>query len=302
MEQRSAKANKVHKHHPLEEVLDRVIFILQSVFTAVCALFLVAWTYSPFREWLITRKVVADKADVTTDAVAVAIALILAVLIRLQKRMGRLLSQIRFLIPQFDDIIDRGIGAIYPYLYDSIREAYTDRERSLEVLGLNLYTAWPHIRDWIQNDEMRKWKITLYCVDPLFMEGERSNFPIQWIHHAQTQIEDISMFKEAHEVELANAGINLELHPYKNFPAMHGFRLGSGELFFSTIQWDPITQKLTDPYNFYERVRPNDRSRRANVHRTMFDNWIKKAAITSASSADLASNSEHENDHAVRRR
>lgn len=96
--------------------------------------------------------------------------------------------------------------------------------------------------------------------------------------------------------EMHARSVTLELFLNHNFPAMHGFRLGTGEVFISFSQWtgEPGARHLDYARQFYERFRANDRSDRAEEYRSLFDNWIDEGLTRSVQSVSPGSKGSHE--------
>lgn len=263
------------------KVADRVSTSLQMFLLVVAIGFMIAWAISPVRERL--EKSGYFDHETALEAVGLALILTLGLLTMLSKKMGKIASAMEVISHSHQDILDRGVGSVYPHLLEGLQGTANHRERILDVLGLTLYTAWPHIQAWINNGELRDWVITLHCLDPVYIEANQSCFSKKWIHHAQAQIEDIEHYQKHQAALLAEKAIRLELRTYRNFPAVHGFRIGNGDTFISFSWWESLEDSavLADPYFFYERFRPSDRSSRAHVYRALFDNWIDQAAKTS---------------------
>jgi hypothetical protein len=59
-------------------------------------------------------------------------------------------------------------------------------------------------------------------------------------------------------------------------PVVHGFRLGNGDLFFSTLSWDKNGKIGVGDYS-YEHVPREDESPSAMATREVFSSWFQRA-------------------------
>ena len=76
--------------------------------------------------------------------------------------------------------------------------------------------------------------------------------------------------------EAAALGVDLSLVSYPVVPALHGFVVGSGELFLSFCWWDSKKGVLAGPRQFYDHFGPEDQSDRAQQFRALFGNWLRQ--------------------------
>jgi hypothetical protein len=68
---------------------------------------------------------------------------------------------------------------------------------------------------------------------------------------------------------------------------VHGFRFGDGTVYLAYLQWTE-TGRIR-PFEFYDRLSPDDRSPRTGHYRDLFDNWFTRAAVVRAA-ADVSGN------------
>lgn len=167
-----------------------------------------------------------------------------------------------------------GIREIYGPLTTILREA-DDQGLTLDVLGLTLFSAWPIFLDpAIREGLLRAWRLNIYLLSPAFI---RTNpyFPDGWLQESEAKLKLVEKFAAAHSN--AVEGPKITVVQYSRFPAIHGFRTQSGHLFISYIHWNSAENLLDDPHHFYEEFRPEDKSDRASMYRSLFQNWIDHA-------------------------
>lgn len=167
---------------------------------------------------------------------------------------------------------------VYPVLQQRMRAIRRPEERTLDVIGMSLYTAWPTIRFWLARPELAGWKVRLAAVVDADWDGDGHSAPIPpiprgWFAESRSNLDNIA--ETARGPEVLGRGISLEAYGYTFMPVVHGFRLGNGDLFYSILLWrdDRISR---EGYS-YEFVPAEDRSASAMATREMFDSWFQRA-------------------------
>jgi hypothetical protein len=164
------------------------------------------------------------------------------------------------------------------------------RHRRLEVLGLTLNTTWPILAGWLTSHERPAgWHVTLLCLDPDFITGS-GELPAEWAEEARRSMVRIRSFVEQEADDLRRRGITVELRGYACVPVVHGFRFGDGTVFASYLQWTD-TGRIR-PFEFYDRLSPDDASPRTGHYRDLFDSWYTRAAKVRAIPVRLAGGDE----------
>ncbi|WP_410586146.1 hypothetical protein [Amycolatopsis sp. lyj-23] len=150
------------------------------------------------------------------------------------------------------------------------------RQRRLEVLGLTLNTTWPILAGWLtSHDRPAGWHVTLLCLDPGFVTAS-GELPAEWAEEARRSMLRIRSFTEQEADDLRRRGITVELRAYACVPVVHGFRFGDGTVFASYLQW--TEHGRIRPFEFYDRLSPDDTSPRTGHYRDLFDSWYTRAA------------------------
>lgn len=279
MHMASIKKGRTRFGQLVGKLAEEISIYLQIALLVLVLVFIVAWTFPPAREYL-ERKKWFDEHTMN-EAVALALLMTMGLLNHLYRKMAEVSREVQHLVGMGSNMVLGGVGQVYPHLRGAIEKIGGGRSRSLEVLGLTLYTAWPQIQAWISEAFVRDLEITLYCLDPEFIRNQNMWIPGHWENNSRAQIESVRRFRAENAEDLKARSISLELILYSSFPAIHGFRLGSGELFLSFSWWSGEIgrRRLSDPNHFYERFRAEDRSARAEEYRKLFENWIKEAGI-----------------------
>ncbi len=164
------------------------------------------------------------------------------------------------------------------------------RQRRIEVLGLTLNTTWPILAGWLTSHVRPVgWHVTLLCLDPDFITGS-GELPAEWADEARRSMVRIRSFIEQEADDLRRRGITVELRAYACVPVVHGFRFGDGTVFASYLQWTD-TGRIR-PFEFYDRLSPDDAAPRTGHYRDLFDSWYTRAAQTRAVPARLTGGDE----------
>ncbi|RKT52445.1 hypothetical protein [Saccharothrix australiensis] len=149
------------------------------------------------------------------------------------------------------------------------------RRRRVEVLGLTLNTTWPVLVTWLTTrDRLAGWHLVLYCLDPAFVERS-GELPAEWAEEARRSQGRVRAFLAEEGEELRRRGVTVELKSYACVPIAHGFRFGDGTVFLSYLQWSDNGR--IRPFEFYDRIAPDDTSPRAGHYRDLYDSWLARA-------------------------
>ncbi len=135
--------------------LERLWDVAQRYFliplTVVNLVFISVWTVDPAREWLQHHGF--SHLDVSW-IVANVLALATLVLVALESRVKSIARQVgRFSPSGSSKIVEGGVAEIYPDLRRMLNDGQGLRTRSLDVLGLSLFTAWPNLIEPSIRDE-----------------------------------------------------------------------------------------------------------------------------------------------------
>jgi hypothetical protein len=157
------------------------------------------------------------------------------------------------------------------------RESPGRRRRQVEILGLTLNTTWPMLVTWLTSHaKPTDWRITLYCLDPEFVERS-GELPHHWAEEARRSMARIQSFLDDEAEDLRRRGLVIEVKPYACVPIVHGFGFGDGTVFLGYLQWTD-TGRIR-PFEFYDRIAPDDVSPRAEHYRDLFDSWLSRAEL-----------------------
>lgn len=188
------------------------------------------------------------------------------------------------------------IGGVLSALSD---DTVGRRDRRLAVLGLTLNTSWPALAGWLTSpDRPTGWHITLLCLDPAFVASS-GELPHEWAEEARRSTAKIRSFIEQEADDLRRQGITVELKTYACVPVVHGFRFGDGTIYASYLQWTD-TGRIR-PFEFYDRLSPDDRSPRTGHYRRLFESWFTRADTVRATPYAVESNAVEPSSHPTRR-
>lgn len=257
-------------------VLRRLWLYIQGTLLVVSSLLLILWVF-PISRFILQVFGLSGQAF-QGFITAFAITMTVVVLYELHREVTRLREDVQALqTPDRGRILPSGIGEIYPSIMECITDIKKDSEKSLTVLGLTLYTAWPNLKQWFNDESTRNWSVSMCCLNPDFLRTNHECFNQEWIELANAQCHAIEGQLKHRSKDLTERRMKLELIKYNHFPAVHGFQLGNGALFISFIHWSKHGSFLDDPHQFYEYFAPSDKSLRAESFRGLFANWEKKA-------------------------
>jgi hypothetical protein len=149
-------------------------------------------------------------------------------------------------------------------------------ERRMDVLGLTLYSAWPYISFWLQRPEIAGWTIRLAT---LAKDADviTKPIPVDWPAESAANVGAIKIFAESLVAD--NKHHKLELFEYNFTPAIHGFRLGNGDIYISTLLWQE-DGKLGKAGFSYDYIPATELGSRAMAQREIFDNWFSRAVVS----------------------
>lgn len=174
-------------------------------------------------------------------------------------------------------IVQQGVLNVYPRLLDAIKQVAIPEHKTLDVIGLTLYTAWPQTRSWLEQDTspLDGWTIRLRCMasNPALLTDRYGVDPAWW-EEADTNAAEIEDYARTKSESLTARGVSLSVQRYVLIPNFHGFRVGSGTYLISFLTWDEETGWLSRPHDFYEIIASEDDSKRAHEYRRLFDNWL----------------------------
>lgn len=163
--------------------------------------------------------------------------------------------------------------AVYPMLHERIEKVTRQEEKRLDILGISLYTAWPSVRFWLDHPELNGWTVRLAGV----ARRDRSLLyyvPQDWFRESRKNLD--SIYQTSLHQRLAERQITLEAYGYDFMPVMHGYRLGTGDLFYSILLWQDDEKIGLEGYS-YEFVPASDKSASAEAVRAIFDSWFRRA-------------------------
>jgi hypothetical protein len=165
--------------------------------------------------------------------------------------------------------------SMYPTLLDRARRVTRVEDKQIDILGTTLDTAWPMLKFWLNSPEGPGWRIRMCAL--LDESGRFSAYtPQEWCNVARTNLNDAVRTSES----LANSrrDISITVYSYDFLPAVHGIRLGNGDLLFAVLSWGRDGKIGSDSYG-YQFVPAEDRSGSANAMRSTFSSWFDRACI-----------------------
>ena len=172
-------------------------------------------------------------------------------------------------------------------MYDALKgkaRAITDPEhREIKVLGLTLYSAWPVLEFFLERPEITDWTVKLATLSK-DATAPREWVPVGWPQESDTTIRQIHEFEKGHGAEHNH---KIEIFEYGFTPVVHGFRLGNGDVFLSTLRWRPDGRlgKHRFPYDY---VSAQDDSAAADAMRALFKSWFDRAICSDAGASTTA--------------
>lgn len=191
--------------------------------------------------------------------------------------LGMIFWEIRDLSPKEAPVFEKYFPtqqSIYPLLIEKAQTFRKKRERTLDVLGSTLDTAWPLLKIWLSDAQNNNWTIRL-CA----LVDNRGFFPeavkVGDLQVARASLDDVVRQNEVFGA--SNRGVVVEAYGYDFLPGVHGCRLGNGDLFFSVATWSPegLIDLVAHGYHF---VSCDDKSDSAAAMREAFDSWFTRAS------------------------
>ncbi|HEX6498724.1 MAG TPA: hypothetical protein VF054_06785 [Micromonosporaceae bacterium] len=196
------------------------------------------------------------------------VVVVLASLILQLRAVGQAVARVPRDNRHFADPMD-----VYPVLLERVRAVKRPEDMVLDVLGMTLYTAWPSVHFWLERPELNGWTVRL-CAVALAEDRLSHLVPEEWFQESLINLNQV--FEQSRSVVLRRRGIVLEAYGYDFMPALHGFRLGNGDIFYSILRWQPDGRIGRDSYS-YEFVPCDDRSQSAEAIRAVFGSWFDRA-------------------------
>lgn len=202
--------------------------------------------------------------DQTTFSLDVVLPLLLvALFLRLQE----LSRDIERSVPNREVL--NGAMEVYPVLEQRIRATKRPANKTLNVIGMNLYTAWPSLNLQITTGLLDGWHISFAGF--IDSEGHQDDWcNPEWSREAYKQLR--SVVRTSQREEVISRSIRLSAFFYRHQPAVHGFQLGNGDLFLSILRWREGTFMSVRSYT-YDYLPREDQSSAANAMRELFDSW-----------------------------
>jgi hypothetical protein len=161
---------------------------------------------------------------------------------------------------------------MYPFLVERA-ESLEGAERSLDIIGMTLYTAWTTLKFWILRPETTNWSVRLAAV--LDLDDRMSHWvPEIWRDEAEIYLADIVETAELRDV--ISRRIQLRAYAYDFVPTVHGYRLGNGDMFISFLKWQDDNRLGKRGYT-YEFIPGTEQSVSAQAFRDLFDSWFERA-------------------------
>jgi hypothetical protein len=161
---------------------------------------------------------------------------------------------------------------MYAALSEKARAIADPDQRTLDVLGMTLYSAWPALSFMLQRPEINNWTIRLATLSKDAV-SPRQWIPDDWPAESAANVRQVYAFA-AHQGR--DHGHRFEVIEYWFTPGVHGFRLGNGDLFISVLFWQE-DGRLGKPGFTYDYVPSHDVSPGAAAMRSLFANWFERA-------------------------
>lgn len=266
---------------PGASALRRFVKTVQFFLLLLAAPFLVLVSFAPTRQLLQAHGLYGP--DTIQAITVLVIALLIPELDDIRKSVNRLADLISRSHQEsaHSHIVSDGIVGVYAPLADAVRRA-DDTKQSLKhmtVLCLTCYSSWPFLQPWLERATTTGWTIDIYCLCPGFIKRREEEIPTDWAETASVQIKNIRGFVRDHKADLDERGVAIRLHTYQVVPAVHGFYLDDGTLFFGVAQWSP-QKRLSLPHQFFDYFDRADASERATAYRQAFNNWVEQARLS----------------------
>jgi hypothetical protein len=166
---------------------------------------------------------------------------------------------------------------MYNALIEKASELKDPEQFRIDVLGLTLYSAWPELEFFLERPEVDRWTVRLATLSRKERIAARQWIPDTWPQESATTVAQVEDFRSRRGEEHHHT---IEIHEYDFAPAVHGFRLGNGDVFVSVLRWrdGAVLGKHRFPYDY---VPAHDVSPEADAARRLFANWFERAVLDS---------------------
>lgn len=166
---------------------------------------------------------------------------------------------------------------MYNALIEKASEMTDPEHLRIDVLGLTLYSAWPQLEFFLERPDVTNWTLRLATL-ATDTTAARHWVPDNWPQESSTTIAQVRDFEKGQGKLHSHA---IEIYEYDFAPAVHGFRLGNGDVFISTLRWrdEGRLGKHRFPYDY---VPVRDISPEADAARALFKNWFDQALLSSS--------------------
>lgn len=277
--------------------LKRIYLSLEKYIALTGAVILMLWLIEPTRVILIdklsicvsdeTGGKICDPEPVIIAILGILVFVFWRLFVEFDKKIDILNTTVNKTVS--DNIIPGGVNYVYDEMEKIIKECMS-RPRSprqkftFEVLGLNLFTAWPRTHAHLLNNNFSGWNIYLYCLSPDFIRSNNDTISRDWATEVESKISEIKRFVTSNSQKLHERDISLSLISYSHFPAIHGFRINDADILFSIVDWtsDNLIADPSEQHHFYRYVASSEASPRAHLYRSLFKSWIDRANRTGA--------------------
>jgi hypothetical protein len=142
----------------LAGVVQKIIRAMQFVLAWFALIVFAAWSIPPLRKFLEDTGYFDDKT--IGGILGVLVVVILYSLTELSRRTKNIDKAVESLVPSQSALLENGINDVYNPLLRELGEV-PEKERTLDVLGLVLYTAWPQLEGWLNQKNTAGWTINL---------------------------------------------------------------------------------------------------------------------------------------------
>ena len=179
----------------LWDIVQKCLFLPLVV---VILILLLAWSIDSVRAWLQAHGL---RGFDVPAAVGIALAATMFVLYSFQQQLRQMGKQISaFSPPPSSNIIHGGIARVYekfPAILSEFRPG-SDSDKTLDVLGLTVFTAWPMLLEPLLSSSLRGWRVNVFFLSPDFIK-KNTYFSPQWARDAETQLAAINEFTLKYE-------------------------------------------------------------------------------------------------------
>jgi hypothetical protein len=253
---------------------------LQLFVVPIAIFVLIAWSITPLRDRL--QSMGLFDAESVLPLVVLLVALLASILDDLYKRTKSVDETLARFAPAESLLIGGGIAEVYEPLFRELKSVPPGEQRTVQVFGLTLFSAWTRFHPWLDHPDTAGWKVRMICLSPTIARRSLPGIPESWYREAENSIAQISDYREKKKADLERRELELTLEAYSSFPAIHGFYVGNGTMFISCSHWESSGDELAKPHHFYEKFDASDRSLRAEAYRQLFANWWQHACRTAA--------------------